>query len=226
MCVVAAGRRTLCPFLFSSIVCCRVQYGELPLHYAARWNVSEAVVKAVLAAYPDAIKEKDNALWLRAARVVPSLLTCVAVCSMGSRRSTWPLRATRRAVDEGAAHAYPDAIKADEQWACVRATCVEQSSLALVCCRRSPLDLAASSNRRRRWMKPLLDAYSDAIKEKRIKGCGRGRRVLCPSLSSLVCFAVCRMGACRSTRPLGGTRRRRRVKACARRLPGRGQGEG
>ena len=39
---------------YSSRVCCRVQDGMLPLHWATRDNKSEAVIKALLAAYPDA----------------------------------------------------------------------------------------------------------------------------------------------------------------------------
>ena len=39
-------------------VCCRVQNGGLPLHEAAESNKPEAVIKALLAAYPDAAKEE------------------------------------------------------------------------------------------------------------------------------------------------------------------------
>ena len=39
-------------------VCCRVQYERLRLHLAAGNNNSEAVIKALLDAYPDAAKEK------------------------------------------------------------------------------------------------------------------------------------------------------------------------
>ena len=36
------------------------EYGWLPLHAAAGYNASDAVVVALLAAYPNAAKEKDN----------------------------------------------------------------------------------------------------------------------------------------------------------------------
>ena len=60
MCVVAAGGA--CCALFSLLTCvfCRVQNGYLPLHYAAGSTESEAVIKALLAAYPDAAKAKDK----------------------------------------------------------------------------------------------------------------------------------------------------------------------
>ena len=37
-----------------------MQYGGLPLYYAAWQNKSEAVIKALLDAYPDAAKEKTD----------------------------------------------------------------------------------------------------------------------------------------------------------------------
>ena len=49
--------------------------GYLPLHYAAMYNESEAVIKAVLDAYPEAVWEKDNVRCGRGRRVVPSLLS-------------------------------------------------------------------------------------------------------------------------------------------------------
>ena len=83
MCVVAA--RGACCALFSLLtcVCCRVQFGFLPLHHAAQYNKSEAVIKALLDAYPDAAKEKQ----VRCGRVrrvlcpLLSLLTCVLPCA-------------------------------------------------------------------------------------------------------------------------------------------------
>ena len=48
------------PSSLSSRVCCRVQGAYLPLHLAAMNNESEAVMKMLLAAYPDAAKAKDN----------------------------------------------------------------------------------------------------------------------------------------------------------------------
>ena len=46
-------------------VCCRVQLGFLPLHHAAQYSKSEAVIKALLDAYPDAAKAKG---WVRCGR--------------------------------------------------------------------------------------------------------------------------------------------------------------
>ena len=42
------------------------QNGRLPLHYGLEKQASVEVVQAVLAAYPDATKEKDK-VWLPAA---------------------------------------------------------------------------------------------------------------------------------------------------------------
>ena len=52
-----------------------MQYGQLPLHFAAQNNKSEAVIKALLDAYPDAIKEKDNVRCGRGRRVLCPLLS-------------------------------------------------------------------------------------------------------------------------------------------------------
>ena len=46
------------------VMCCCVQEGCLPLHLAAESNKSEAVIKALLDAYPDAIKEKAHHRYL------------------------------------------------------------------------------------------------------------------------------------------------------------------
>ena len=77
-------------------VCCRVQIKNLPLHLAARHNKSEAVIKALLAAYPDAAKERDDEVRCgRGRRVLCPLLSphvSVAVCRVGACRSTGPLR--------------------------------------------------------------------------------------------------------------------------------------
>ena len=157
------GRRVLCPLLSPHRVCCCVQIGGLPLHYAADHNESEAVIKAVLAAYPDAAKAKDTVRRGRGRRVLCPLL----------------------------------------------------SLLTCVCCRVQldwlPLHFAASHTKSEAVIKALLDAYPDAAKAKGVVRCGFGRRVLCPLLSLLtcVCFAVCRMGTCRSTWPLGTTSQRR-----------------
>ena len=65
-------------------VCCRVQGGKLPLHYAAQNNRPEAVMKALLAAYPDAAKAKDIVRYGCGRRVLCpllSLLTCVLPCA-------------------------------------------------------------------------------------------------------------------------------------------------
>ena len=71
---------------------------RLPLHVAAgRYNQSEAVIKALLDAYPDAAKKKGWVRCGRRRRVLCPLLTphvCVAVCRMGCCRSTMPLRTT------------------------------------------------------------------------------------------------------------------------------------
>ena len=39
---------------------CRAQDGWLPLHLAAAFKASDAVVTMLLTAYPDAAKEKDS----------------------------------------------------------------------------------------------------------------------------------------------------------------------
>ena len=60
--------------------CCCVQYGRLPLHAAASSTKSEAVIKALLDAYPDAAKAKNHVRCGRGRRVLCpllSLLTCV-----------------------------------------------------------------------------------------------------------------------------------------------------
>ena len=44
-----------------TLACCRAAQRErLPLHVAAAFQASEAVVAALLKAYPDAAKEKDE----------------------------------------------------------------------------------------------------------------------------------------------------------------------
>ena len=75
MCVVAAGGACCALFSLSSRVCCRVQDGSLPLHCAARDNKSEAVIKALLDAYPDAAKEKADVRCGRGRRVLCPLLS-------------------------------------------------------------------------------------------------------------------------------------------------------
>ena len=70
------GRRVLCPLLsLLTCVCCRVQGGNLPLHLAARYNESEAVIKALLAAYPGAAKAKTVVRCGRGRRVLCPLLS-------------------------------------------------------------------------------------------------------------------------------------------------------
>jgi len=73
-----------------------------------------------------------------------------------------------------------------------------------------PLHVAAI-NESEAVIKAVFDAYPGAAKAKDKVRCGRWRRVLYPllSLSSRVCVAVCRMGACRSTWPLSTTSQRR-----------------
>ena len=62
-------------------VCCRVQDGSLPLHCAAHNNESEAVIKAVLAAYPDAAKAMNNVRCGRGQRVLCPLLFAPHTCA-------------------------------------------------------------------------------------------------------------------------------------------------
>ena len=69
--------------------------GMLPLHLAARrYNKSEAVIKALLDAYPDAAKEKDKVRYGRRWTVFPfrssCMCVCVAVCRGRICRSTLP----------------------------------------------------------------------------------------------------------------------------------------
>ena len=75
MCVVAAGGACCALFSLSSRVCCRLQDGWLPLHWAAQGNESEAVIMALLDAYPDAIKAGDNVRCGRGRRVLCPLLS-------------------------------------------------------------------------------------------------------------------------------------------------------
>ena len=60
-CVVAARVvSSSLPLHVCTCLCCHVQDGWLPLHVAAMKNKSEAMIKAVLDAYPDAAKAKDK----------------------------------------------------------------------------------------------------------------------------------------------------------------------
>ena len=98
---MAAGGACCALFSLLTCVCCRVQGGYLPLHWAAEHNESEAVIKALLDAYPDAAKAKTNVRCGRGRRVLCPLLyiltcVCVAVCRMGCCRSTMPLREVQR----------------------------------------------------------------------------------------------------------------------------------
>ena len=68
-----AARVPHTPFVYC--VCCRVQTGWLPLHYAAQNKKSEAVMKALLAAYPDAAKAKAKVRCGRGRRVLCPLLS-------------------------------------------------------------------------------------------------------------------------------------------------------
>ena len=56
--------------LYLSHELCRVarhaQFGNLPLHLAARGNTSEAVIKALLEAHPEGAKEKNHVRGQRA----------------------------------------------------------------------------------------------------------------------------------------------------------------
>ena len=120
------GRRVLCPLLsLLTCVCCRVQDGNLPLHYAAQNNKSEAVIKALLDAYPDAAKERDNVRCGRGRRVLCpllSLLTCVC-CRV--QDGNLPLHYAAQnnkseAVIKALLDAYPDAAKAESNVRCGR----------------------------------------------------------------------------------------------------------
>ena len=104
-------------------VCCRVQYGNLPLHNAAG-NNSEAVIKALLDAYPDAIKAKTEVRCGHGRRVLCpllSLLTCVCCRVQGGL----PLHIAAaknesEAVIKALLDAYPDAAKAKDKVRCGR----------------------------------------------------------------------------------------------------------
>ena len=90
-------RRRVVPSSLSSRVCCRVQDEGLPLHLAVVHSKSEAVIKALLDAYPDAAKAKSDVRCGRGQRVLcpllsPHVCACVGVCRMGGCRSTMPLR--------------------------------------------------------------------------------------------------------------------------------------
>ena len=52
-----------------------MQYGQLPLHHAAQYSKSEAVIKALLDAYPGAAKEKGEVRCGRGRRVLCPLLS-------------------------------------------------------------------------------------------------------------------------------------------------------
>ena len=52
-----------------------MQDGDLPLYFAAANSKSEAVIKALLDAYPDAAKAKDNVRCGRGRRVLCPLLS-------------------------------------------------------------------------------------------------------------------------------------------------------
>jgi len=62
-----------------------VQEDCLPLHLAAAHNESEAVIKALLDAYPNATKKKDKVRCGRVRRVLCPLLSphvCVLPCAV------------------------------------------------------------------------------------------------------------------------------------------------
>ena len=88
------GRRVLCPALsLLTCVCCRVQDGRLPLHYAAYGNKSEAVIKVLLDAYPDAAKAKTKVRCGRGRRVLCPLLSLLtSVSPFAERGAAAPLR--------------------------------------------------------------------------------------------------------------------------------------
>ena len=119
MCVVAAGGACCALFSLSSRVCVAVcSVHRLPLHIAAQYSKSEAVIKALLDAYPDAIKAKDDVRCGRGRRV------CVLLFSLSSRVCVLPCAAwllplhlaawnnKSEAVIKALLDAYPDAIKA------------------------------------------------------------------------------------------------------------------
>ena len=81
------GRRVLCPLLSSSSVWIAVCRMGTCRHLAAKYNKSEAVIKAVLDAYPDAAKAKTRVRCGRGRRVLcpPSLSPHVCVCLCAER---------------------------------------------------------------------------------------------------------------------------------------------
>ena len=64
-----------------------VQIGKLPLHWAAANEASEAVVKALLAEYPDAATEKDEVRppYQRALRAAPRRMCARALTHLAPR---------------------------------------------------------------------------------------------------------------------------------------------
>ena len=159
-------------------VCCRVQNGDCR-SAAAENNKPEAVIKALLAASDAAASAVRCG---RGRRVLCPLLSlssrvCVAVCRVGTCRSTVPLQS--EAVTK-AVLADPDAIKT------LLLTCV-----CVAVCRTGELPLhcgdkgAAGRGQGGRIMC--------------VVAAGGACCALALSLSSRVCVAVCRMRGCRST---------------------------
>ena len=215
------------PFLLYVCLCCRLQREDLPLYLAALHNNSEAVIKALLDAYPDAAKKKAKEAYCvrcgRKRRVFCPLFSHSSRVCCRVQDGKLPLHFAAQsneseAVIKALLDAYPDAVKEKDKVRCGRGRrvfCPLLSLLTCVCCRVQdgylPLHLAAYHNESEAVIKALLDAYPDAAKEKAKVRCGRVRRLLCPLLSLLtcVCVAVCSLGSCRSTWPLGTTSQRR-----------------
>ena len=86
LCVAAGGA---CP-LSLSLTCVCVAVCRMG-NYARSRTTSEAVIKALLDAYPDAAKEKNGCVVAAGGACCALSLSphvCVAVCRMGSCRST------------------------------------------------------------------------------------------------------------------------------------------
>ena len=87
-----------------------MQHGNLPLHGAAQYTKSEAVIKALLDAYPDAAKETDVRCgrWRRV--FLPSSLslpTCLLPCAGWEAAGSKGRYAPESEGSKGALTAYP-----------------------------------------------------------------------------------------------------------------------
>ena len=204
-----------------------VQDGELPKDYATTAAIKEILAKA----YEEAIarwigdlkREHGTAKAAVAAGVDRKKIVQVAMEDgdvMAWLLATIPEYAKETGLVRGSS---PLSRRSLASLACVcaspslsRHACATHAiRVFCVCCHAQlgwlPLHFAAGNSESEAVIMALLDAYPDAAKEKGEVRCGRGRRLLCPLLSLLtcVCVAVCSMGGCRSTGPLGRTSQRR-----------------